>query len=312
MESLWWSSFVLCFTHETIICCDSFWVGLVHLLTPRTGLGRAWGEELPFTGAVAFYIASAHTDAPPVQCPGEQHGVKGRNFGWLEQFGSQDTSLKGQSSRLMFEVVFSSLSYFSTTAVISDTSAVVISIACAFSSISSSALAEGIILCLRSAYWLENMLFEEVFVEGFISTKSDVRSLQFHAWFQSCWHRVVHFVWRPAKARVCFLFWGTPLEAGHHLSCPHSSPNSAQGGTPRSDPSQCDSACRLLERFAHHQAAPGLLLSLSVPSFPPLFKKVKSLTASLPNWIETSSLRTFFLLFNSINPSIILFLTSVY
>lgn len=51
------------------------------MLTARTGLGRARGEELPLAGAVAFYIASAHSDAPLVRCPSEQHGVKGRNFG---------------------------------------------------------------------------------------------------------------------------------------------------------------------------------------------------------------------------------------
>lgn len=162
-------------------------------------------------------------------------------------------------------------------------------------------------MCLRSAYYLEKVLFEEVFVQGFIRAKSDVRSLQFRAWFQSCWHRMVLFVWSPAKARARFPFWGAPLAAGHH-----SSPHSAQGGTPRSDPSQCDSACGLLGRFVHHPAAPGLLLSLSVPSFPLLFIKIESLTASLANWIETSSPRTFFLLFNSVNPSSVLFLRAVY
>lgn len=67
--------------------------------------------------------------------------------------------------------------------------------------------------------------------------------------------------------------------------------------------SQHDSACRLLERFALHPAAPGLLLSLSLPSFPLLFKKMVSLQV----WVETS-LRAFFILFNSINPSSVLFL----
>lgn len=148
-----------------------------------------------------------------------------------------------------------------------------------FPSICSSALAEGITLCLGSAHCLENVLPGEVFVQGFISEKSDIQLYMYQvcAWFQSCWHRMVLFVWRPAKARACFPFWGAPLAAGHHLSCPHSSPHPAQGDTPRSDPSQHDSVCRLLERFAHHPAVPGLLLSLSLPSFPLLFKKIVSL-----------------------------------
>lgn len=99
---------MLRFTHEAIVCCDFSSVGLVHLLTPRTGLGRARGEELPLAGAVAFYIASAHTDAPSVWCPNEQRSVKGRNLGWLEQFGNQDVSPKSQGSKLMFEIIFSS------------------------------------------------------------------------------------------------------------------------------------------------------------------------------------------------------------
>lgn len=90
-----------------------------------------------------------------------------------------------------------------------------------FPSICSSALAEGITLCLRSAYCLQDVLLEEVFVQGFISAQSDLQSLLFCAWFQSCWHRMVLFVWRPAKARACFPFWGAPLAAGHHWSHPH-------------------------------------------------------------------------------------------
>lgn len=92
-----------------------------------------------------------------------------------------------------------------------------------FPSICSSALAEGITLCLRSAYCLESVIWGGVCSRLHQCKIRCTVKNQFCAWFQSCWHRMVFFVWRPAKVRTCFPFWGASLTAGHHLSCPHSS-----------------------------------------------------------------------------------------
>lgn len=152
-----------------------------------------------------------------------------------------------------------------------------------FPSICSSALAEGITLCLRSAHCLENVIWGGVW--GFISAKSAVQSKP----------SFVHG-FRAAVIVWCFLFGdlqksGPVSHSGHHLSCPASSPHPAQGGSPRSDPSQCDRACRLLDRFATIQQHLACCCHFHCPHFLCCLKN--NLTASLPNWGETSSIRTF-------------------
>lgn len=84
------------------------WVGLVHLLTPQGWGGQGRGAATAW-GCCFLHCFSTYW-CTPAHCPREQRGVRGRNFGWLEQFGNQDVSPKSQGSKLMSEIIFSSLS----------------------------------------------------------------------------------------------------------------------------------------------------------------------------------------------------------
>lgn len=261
-----------------------------------TGRGAATRWGCCFLHCFSTYWCTLCTVSKwATQCERQKLGLAGAV--WEPGCISQESGFKAHVwNHLLFFL------YVSTMAVISDTLAVVISIARAFSFHLLFSTCRGNSLCLRSAYCLENMLLRRCLFKA-SSVRNQVNGpCSFVHGFGAAGIGWCFFVWRPAKARSCFPFWGVALTAGCHLSCPHSCPHSAQGGTPRSDPSQHDSACRLLERFAHHPAAPDLLLSLSVPSFPLLFKKIR---VSLQ--VYQSSLRAFFLLFSSINPSSVLF-----
>lgn len=136
-----------------------------------------------------------------------------------------------------------------------------------FLSICSSALAEGITLCLRNAYHLENVIWGGVCSRLCPSAKSAVQSKP----------SFVHG-FRAAGIGWCFLFGdlqksGSVSHSGHHLSCSDPSPHSAQGGSPRSDPNRCDRACRLLERFATIQQHLACCCHFHCPRFLCCLKK---------------------------------------
>lgn len=127
------------------------------------------------------------------------------------------------------------------------------------------------------------MLFGEMFVQGFISAKSDVQSLQFCAWCQSCWCRVSFFFRDLQKP-------GPVSHSGvlhSQLSITWAVLTPAPLQLREALPEVIQASMTVLVdswEVLHHPAAPGLLLSLPLPSFPLLFKNIFSLLSTKLGW----------------------------